>query len=158
MFLYPSVMLMVRNAEPRMCLASIFLLSGPRTRRIWQVRLVIGPLSKNIEAKHILGSAFLTITITEGYKNIWDFPWRWCSRQFVLSFEWSVYKTLLPWCCNMYWFTISSILLWLPLSVEVWFSLDCLKFGNSEALRKVILLWNILSLHLSNSWIPCYIE
>ena len=122
------------------------------------MRLNFGPTSQNLEAKHILGSTFLTITITAEDKSICDFPWRWCSRQFVLYFEIRIYTTLLPWCCNMYWFTSSSILLWLPSSVEVWFSLDWFKCWNSELLRKVILLQNIISLHLSNSWIPCYLE
>ena len=122
------------------------------------MRLVVGPLSQNIEVKCILASAFLTININEGNKSIYDLPWRWCSRKFALSFEISVYTTLPPWCCNLYWFTSSSILLRLPLSVEVWFSLDCFKFGNSDALTKVLLLRNILSLRLSNSWSPCCLE
>ena len=120
------------------------------------MRLVFGPLSQKLKAKRIPASAFLTITITEGDKSICNFPWRWNSRQIVLSFESSVYTTLLPWCCNIYWFTSSSILIWIPSSVEVWFSLDCFKFGNREALRKFIRLQNILSLRLSNSWSPCY--
>ena len=124
----------------------------------FHMRLVVGPLNQNLEAKHILAFEFLILTITEGDKIIYDLPWSLCSRQFVLSFESRVYKTPFPWCCNLCCFTSSSILLRLPSLVKDWFSLDCFKSGNSEALSKIVLLRNILSLRISNSWSPCYLE